>query len=155
MMVRRAVLSDKPRVIRLLKHSRDAAGFDSADGLTGFTFPFDPAYAEAVFLLHVEEARNLCLVLNVDATVQGVLMAASHPHPFGPVWLARETVWWIEPDHRGSAAPRMLAAYEEWAADRGCHFVGMAGMGADPDVGRLYERRGYRVAETYYLKAVA
>ena len=154
MIVRRAVASDKTRVIRLLKHSRDAAGFDSREGLTGFTFPFDPAYAENLFLLHLEEAQNLCLVLNVENTVQGVLMAASSPHPFGPVWLARETVWWIEPAYRGTSAIRMLDQYEQWARERGCDFIGMAGMGDDPDVSKLYQRRGFKIAETHFLKAV-
>ena len=153
MIVRTATAADKTRVIVLLRHSRDAAGFDSEHGPTGFNFAFDPAYAEQLFLSHLSQSC-LCLVLDVADVVQGVLMASSAPHPFGPVVLARETVWWIEPDHRGLAASRMLGAYEAWANERGCAFAGMAGMGADPDVGKLYLRRGYRVAETHYLKAV-
>lgn len=82
-------------------------------------------------------------------------MARSYEHEFGPVRLARETVWWIDPKHRGRAAFRMLDAYEAWAADQGCSFVGMAGMGDDPVVRTLLERRGYRVAETHFLKGIA
>jgi hypothetical protein len=82
-------------------------------------------------------------------------MATASEHPFGPVWLARETVWWIDPAHRGSAAVRMLSEYEAWAAEQGCLFVGMAGMGDDPAVGKLYQRRGYRRAETHYLKSLS
>ena len=48
----------------------------------------------------------------------------------------------------------MLDAYEAWAGSQGCAFAGMAGMGADPDVAKLYLRRGYRVAETHFLKAL-
>ena len=150
-MIRLAVPSDKVPVIRLLQHSRAAAGFDQADGL--FSFPFDPAYAERLFLAHLVSQR-LCMVLDVGGTAQGVLMAVAVDHPFGPVKLARETVWWIEPDHRGLAAVRMLELYENWARDNGCQFTGMAGMGAEPDVGVLYERRGYRAAEMHYLKAL-
>jgi GNAT superfamily N-acetyltransferase len=152
-MIRPAELSDKARIVTLLKHSREAAGFDQADGLTGFSFPFDPAYAARLFLAHLEPHR-LCLVLDADGAAQGVLMAVAAEHPFGPVRLARETVWWIEPDHRGSAAPRMLAAFEAWAHAEGCAFAGMAGLGAEPDVGRLYLRRGYRAAETHFLRAL-
>ena len=80
-------------------------------------------------------------------------MATASEHPFGPVWLARETLWWINPAYRGgTAAVRMLDAYEEWAALKGCLFVGMAGMGDDPAVAKLYRRRGYGHAETHYLK---
>lgn len=153
-MVRAAVDADRMRVIRLLKDSREGAGFDAATGVTGFTFPFVAAYAERLFLAHRAEANALCLVHDVDGVAQGVLMAVASEHPFGPVWLARETVWWIDPAHRGTAAVRMLDAYEDWARGRGCAFAGMAGMGEDPDVGRLYRRRGYRVAETHFLKAL-
>lgn len=69
--------------------------------------------------------------------------------------LARETVWFIDPEYRGTAAVRMLDAYERWAKSLGCVFTGMAGMGADPKVAKLYLRRGYRVAETHYLKALS
>lgn len=150
-MIRPAVASDKARVIELLRDSRAGAEFDRADGLTGFVFPFDPDYAERLFLAHLR-GRTICIIHDVAGRAEGVLMATASEHPFGPVWLARETVWWIDPAHRGSAAPRMLAEYETWAAAQGCQFVGMAGMGNDPAVCALYQRRGYRVAETHYLK---
>lgn len=151
-MIRPAASTDKTHVIELLRDSRVGAGFDTPTGPTGFTFQFDPDYAERLFLIHLR-GRNLCIVYDVAGRAEGVLMAAATEHPFGPVWLARETVWWIDPAHRGSAAVRMLDAYEAWAAAQGCQFVGMAGMGDDPAVAKLYQRRGYRVAETHYLKA--
>ena len=46
----------------------------------------------------------------------------------------------------------MLDAYETWAAAQRCAFAGMAGMGEDPVVAALYLRRGYRRAETHFLK---
>lgn len=152
-MIRAATAADKARVITLLRHSRTAAGFDRADGLTGFSFPFDPAYAERLFLLH-QMPRHVCLLHDVEGSAQGVLMASYDWHPFGEVRLARETVWWIEPDYRGLGAVKMLDAYEAWALANHCAFIGMAGLGADPNVGKLYARRGYRIAETHYLKAI-
>lgn len=155
-MIRPARFNDKERVIRLLADSRKGAGFDTPDGVTGFVFPFEAAYAERLFLSHLVTARALCIVHDVDGVPQGVLLATATEHPFGPVWLARETLWWIDPAHRGgTAAPRMLDAYEKWAAAQGCQFVGMAGMGDDPTVAKLYQRRGYRTAETHYLKPLA
>lgn len=154
-MIRQAKVADKGRVVELLRDSRTGAGFDRPDGPTGFTFPFDPAYAERLFLTHLASPRACCIVHDVDGMAQGILMAFAAEHPFGPVLLARESVWWIDPAHRGSAAVRMLDAYELWAAARGCRFVGMAGMGNDPAVMKLYQRRGYRIAETHCLKAIA
>jgi GNAT superfamily N-acetyltransferase len=123
--------------------------------LTGFVFPFDPAFAERLFHRYLRGGFALCLVHDVDGAPQGVLMAHAFEHDFGPVWLSQERVWWIDPAHRGSAAPRMLDAYETWAASKGCTFAGMAGMGDDPVVMKLYQRRGYRVAEMHCLKALA
>lgn len=48
----------------------------------------------------------------------------------------------------------MLDAYEAWARGKGCRFAGMVAMGDDPVIARLYERRGYRRAETHFLKAI-
>jgi hypothetical protein len=153
-MIRAGVSSDRSRAIELLADSHRAAGFDRADGPTGFAFPFDPGYADRLFFSHLIAPHHCALVSEVDGLIQGVLLAVAYQHRFGPVWLADETVWWIDPKHRGSAAPRMLDAYETWAREQHCAFAGMAGMGEDPDVAKLYVRRGYRVAETHFLKAI-
>lgn len=153
-MIRPATLQDTARVVQLLADSRVGAGFDSPEGLTGFAFPFLAAYAERLFLHYQRGGYALCLVHDVAGVAQGVLMAHAFEHDFGPVWMAQERVWWIDPAHRGSAAPRMLDSYETWARSKGCQFVGMAGMGNDPQVGVLYQRRGYVRAETHFLKAV-
>lgn len=153
-MIRHAVASDLARVVKLLEHSRGGAGFDQAEALTGFHFPYDPAFAAQLFMTHLLGPSHLCLVLEEDGAAQGVLLAVAYLHPFGPVRMARETVWWIEPEYRGLAAVRMLAAFEDWAREQDCEFGGMVGMGATPDVAKLYLRRGYRQAETHFLMAL-
>jgi GNAT superfamily N-acetyltransferase len=150
-MIRAAQITDKARVVELLRDSHVAAGFA---GTEGFAFPFVPAYAERLFALHLDMMNACCLVNDIDGSVQGLLLAVAHEHPFGPVWLASETVWWIDPAHRGRSAIAMLDAYEAWAAAKGCKFAGMAGMGDDPDVAKLYLRRGYRPAEKHFLKVL-
>lgn len=152
-MIRRATDRDLTRAVELFRASHVAAGFDRADGPSGFTFPFETSDAELLFLSHLIGARSFCIVHDVDGDAQGVLLAMAFKHRFGPVWLANETVWWIDPAHRGSAAPRMLDAYEAWAFnEQRCAGAGMAGMGEDPAVAKLYRRRGYRFAESHYLK---
>lgn len=150
-MIRTATLADKDRAITLLRDSRVGAGFDRPGG---FTFPFDPAYAERFFLHHLNDSRATAIVHDVDGVAQGLLTAVAYEHPYGPVWLAKETMWWIDPSHRGIAAMRMLAAFEAWAKEQGCRFAGVAGMGEKPDVGILYERRGFQAAELHYLKEI-
>ena len=151
-MIRAATMSDSARVIELLRASHIGAGFH--DGSSGFAFPFVETYAHRLFHQHVEMMDACAIVHDVDGDAQGVLLATAYEHRFGPVWIASETVWWIDPAHRGRSAFAMLDAYESWARGKRCAYVGMAGMGDDPDVAALYERRGYRRAETHFLKAV-
>lgn len=153
-MIRAARPSDKARVVELLRDSRVGAGFDNPAGISGFVFPFDPAYAERLFAKYLRGPRTFCLV-HTDGrdAPQGILLAHTFEHDFGPVWMAQERLWWIDPAHRGgTAAVRMLDAYETWAAEHNCVGVGMAGMGDDPAVMKLYLRRGYRKAETHCFK---
>lgn len=152
-MIRRGRLSDTARAVELLRDSRTGAGFHKPDGVSGFVFPFDAEYAERMFLKYLSGDRLLCLVLDVDGVAQGLLLAHAYEHEFGPVWLAQERVWWIDPAHRGgTAAVKMLSAYEDWARGNGCKFAGMGGVGGEPTVSALYGRRGYRAAETHFLK---
>jgi hypothetical protein len=155
-MIRRGTLDDRTRAVQLLRDSRLGAGFDSSAGATGFAFPFEPAYAARLFVNYLTAPKCLCLVAEANGVAQGLLLAHAFEHDFGPVWLAQERVWWIDPIHRGlRGAALMLDAYECWAKEeQGCAFAGMAGMGDDPDVAKLYLRRGYRVAETHFLKVL-
>ncbi|MDD1534556.1 MULTISPECIES: GCN5 family acetyltransferase [unclassified Bradyrhizobium] len=152
-MIRSASPADTARAVELLRDSHAAAGFDGT-GRSGFAVPFEAAYAERLFARHLEMMNGCALVHEVQGRAEGLLLAIAHEHPFGPVWLASETVWWIDPAHRGYSALAMLDAYEAWASGKGCKFAGMAGMGDDPVIARLYARRGYFKAETHFLKAV-
>lgn len=138
--VRCATPADMPAAVALLKESHAAAGF---------TFPFDPVRAAALFNHHLASG----LVLVAGSPARGLFMAATFDHPFGAGKWAKETVWYIAPDARGRAAIKMLDAYEQWAREQGCAVIGMASL-ATNDVSRLYERRGYTPAETHFVKAL-
>jgi hypothetical protein len=154
-MIRLGTTDDLSRAVEMLRDSRAGAGFDDPQGPSGFVFPFVPACAARLFARYVDAPSMLCLVYEVDdGTVQGLLLAHAFEHDFGPVRLAQERVWWIDPTWRGNAAMRMLDAYERWARVEHCVFAGMAGMGDDPDVAALYLRRGYRAAEKHFLKVL-
>ena len=147
MMVRRAVPADRDRLLMMAKAFHEASGT---------LLPFSFAAASLMAGRALTDPDKLCLVLSSDGCpAQGVLVAAASEHHFAPVRIATEIMWWIEPAFRGRAALDMLAAYEEWAADQGCDFVHMAGLGADPAVSALYRRRGYRAAETHFMKPLA
>ncbi len=146
-MIRLAEPHDRLRAVELLRAFCEA-------GRDVFPVTFDPAYAVRLFDGYSRVPDRLALVLDVAGAAQGILLAHAFEHDFDGSRCAQERLWWIDPDHRGPAAIKMLDGYEAWARDHGCRFIGMAGLGASPDVGRLYERRGYRAAETHYLKAL-
>jgi GNAT superfamily N-acetyltransferase len=154
-MIRLAQIADKTRAIVMLKNFfadqepewRNRTKV-SADRLF---FVCDPAYMERLFLIHMQP-HNLCLIYDVDGP-QGILMAAAEWHLFGSVRMARETLWWIEPDYRGNGAFKMVDAYEDWARREGCALSGLTETGNE-GLGRLYRRKGYCVAETNYLKVL-
>lgn len=143
-MIRHAIPADKLRVVRLLKNAHAAAGLP---------FAFSAPHAAALFDAQAAPHRAR-IILDVDGIAQGVLMAAATDHPFAPIKVATEVVWWIEPAHRGTAASDMLAEYEAWAITQGCAFCGMAALEAAPRAGVIYRRRGYSPAEHHFIKAL-
>ncbi len=143
-MVRFADSSDKSACIRLLRESHEAAGF---------VFPFQAAYAAALFDGHMSHAHACTLVLEYEGQVQGLLMASWFEHPFGAGRYAKETVWYVAPVARGRGAFKMLNAYEAWAREQGCAAIGMASLVTN-DVSSLYERRGFAPVETHFVKSL-
>jgi GNAT superfamily N-acetyltransferase len=151
--VRPAVPVDKMAVIRLLRDAHTAAGFST--GASPFAYPFQAAYAERAFLSHTSSADAACFVLEVERHAVGVLLARVFDYELGPLRLAKETAWWIDPDHRGKAASAMLDAYEAWAASRGASVAGMAALEIAPRAGVIYRRRHYQAVETHFVKALS
>lgn len=156
MQVRDARLEDQAAVIRLLEKSRVGAGFNSPDGLTGFYFPYDPEYAANLFIEFMASPAGVVWVAEWDGELTGVFIAWFYRHDFGPVKMAVEKVWFVDPDARGSLriAHEFILKYETWAKKNGSNFCSLVGLGNDPRVGGLYERLGYRVAEIHYIKAL-
>ncbi len=141
-MIRKAIASDKARVLFMAKAFHEASCT---------LIPFSAAAASVLFDASLANADRLCLVYEQDGTARGVLAAIAAPHHLAPVKVASEIIWWIDPAWRGRCAMKMLASYEEWAAERGCQFVSMVGLGADPAVSKLYARRGYQAVERHFM----
>ena len=120
-MIRRATLDDLGRAVELLQASRVGAGFNRPDGPTGFTFPFSREKAERLFLFHLDRPDACCLVYERAGVARGLLLAVAYEHPFGVVILSKETLWFIEPEHRGGTA---AVRWPFWCArcQRVCHW---------------------------------
>lgn len=143
MTVRPASPGDAAAIVRLLKDAHAAASLP---------FPFSAPHAMALVQRHIAESSLLALVAGTPP--QGVLLASAQDHPFAAVRYATETVWWVAPEARGVGAD-MLTAYEAWAVEQNCAFAGMAALATFPRASTIYRRRGYREAETHFLKPLA
>lgn len=151
-MIRTAIPSDRFRVIEMLRSAHAAAGF--GDGSCQFQYRFSAAYADRAFASHTGSADATCIIMDIDNVPVGVLMARVFDYELGPTRIAKETVWWIDPEHRGAEASAMLEAYERWAAEVGAKAVGMAALAIAPRAGAIYARRGYHPAETHFIKTL-
>lgn len=66
---------------------------------------------------------------------------------------AVELAWWVDPEHRTSGLGKeLIQAFEDWAKDNGCKMVTMISL--DDDLGKYYEKRGYKLNERAYLKVL-
>lgn len=87
--------------------------------------------------------------------IVGMIAVCDLEHPLTGQQYADEIAWFVEPAHRsGSIGPRLLAQVEVWAREKQLHMVKMVAP-AGSDVGRFYERLGYRAVETAYQKEIA
>lgn len=141
------------KVVQMMPKANVAGGL-GPDGIC----PLNLSHAKSVELFQTYlENPNTCIVVHTDKNEKpaGFLLGVIFVHPFNDaIRLSKDVGWYIEEDARGrlSIANQMLALYEDWACSMGCQFAGMAGMGKDPKVGVLYERRGYSAIETHYIK---
>lgn len=144
-MIRRAVIDDKMRVIAMAKAFHAAAGLP---------FAFSAPHADALFRASLIDGDRLCLIYAPDGTARGALVAYASQHQFAPVKVASELMWWVDPEHRGLSAAKMLQAYEDWAAERGCVFASMVSLDGNVAPSKLYERRGYVPIERHFMKRI-
>lgn len=143
----------------VLRRAREADRFEVTalarrfHSSSGVPFEFDAAHASMTVAAYISTPRHLCLVNEVDGALRGVLAAQASISPLAPVLIAQELVFWIDPEWRGDAARKMIAAYEKWAASEGCVFAGLSGLN-DPLVARFFRRAGFDQAENKFLKKV-
>lgn len=82
---------------------------------------------------------------------KGMIAGRLAPYAFAPLLIAAELGWWVEPEHRKSKVGKeLLEAFEYWAKQKNCKMVTMVSL--DDEVGKIYERKGYHLAERVYMK---
>lgn len=143
-MIRPATSADIPAMVRM------GGDFIAASG-TGL--PFDPDYVASSLRIHLGTGGRFAVVLDVDGEARGMLCAMAHRSPLAPVAVAQELIFWIDPEHRGRHALRMIEAYVEWAKAQGCERVTLMSLASKP-MGRLYALEGFIPAENVYSRSL-
>lgn len=145
-MIRLAGANDK---ITLVRMARDF------HALSGMPFPFSAPHASLCVDACIAGGDYAAFVYEKDGKARGVLGSYSGVHVYAPCQIANEIMFWIDPEYRGgSAAVKLIRAYEAWAKSRGCMVCELVGLGNDPSVGNLYARLGYSPAEKHFLKVL-
>jgi GNAT superfamily N-acetyltransferase len=117
----------------------------------GDTFADNPAQLEALATQLVTSPTSVVFVAEGKEGVVGMIGLIRYVHHLTGACTVGEVMWWLDPEARGSGLA-LLKRAERWALETGATAIQM--MASDARVGRLYERRGYRLVETTYQRPV-
>ena len=87
--------------------------------------------------------------------ITGMIGGCKYPDPNNGELTATEFFWFVSPEHRGHGI-KLFKAFEAWAKAQGCKKVIMVHLSdlMPEKVKHVYERFGYQVLETHYVKEV-
>lgn len=90
----------------------------------------------------------------IDNELQGFLAFTINPFTYGSDNVATELAWWVNPEARKkSVGKELLERFEEVSKEAGCKAVVVSCL-AD-EVGKFYEKCGYKLHEQAYMKELA
>lgn len=100
--------------------------------------------------------QHLCIISEDDTgTRSGFIAGYVMPHPFNPeIKTLTETFWWVDEAHRGSRAGLMLLnAFVGWG-EKNVDWINIGIESNSPVSDRSLLKRGFKVAEKYFLKEI-
>lgn len=119
------------------------------------THTWNPVKVEEFFLNTLEDKDHIILVIDVDGDIRGFLWGIITEMWMSGTRVATELAWFVSKEHRGKKGSLILVkAFEMWAKNKGVGHVVMADIEDVSSLGTLYQRLGYKRAETAYMKEV-
>jgi GNAT superfamily N-acetyltransferase len=106
--------------------------------------------------MFLNDGDGVIFVSRKDGEITGTIGGCKYPDPNSGEMLATEFFWFVNPESRGDGL-KLLKTFEKWAEEEGCKKVIMVHLSDSmPEkVKHIYERFGYKAAETHYIKEVA
>lgn len=148
MQIRQATLADVPAIVAMSERFYAATEFPAR-----LRFPFDPGTVEKIA---ADLARDhVMLVAEGDGQLVGMVGLYVLPFMFNAGHRsAHEIVWWVNPDAQGAGVGKaLLAAIDAACANKGAEAIYMVHLASSPpQAAALYERLGYALTESSYVK---
>jgi hypothetical protein len=141
--IRKGTVADIPLALSLIEEFVEEA-------LAEQGFKIDPALA----LSQIKEfVHDSVVAMDVDRMV-GVLAGKMSTFPLSDQQIFHEQIWFVSKPYRSTVGPKLLSLMEDDLKSRGIKFVVMVHLGNSKSeiVGRYYERLGYKLMESHYLK---
>lgn len=117
---------------------------------TGYTeYSNEETISNLINTILTGEQNSMIILLKPGV---GFLAGMSSPFAFGPHFIASEIAWWINEDKRKTGAgAELVEAFEYWAKNvASCTLITLTGL--DDDIGKFYEKKGYKLYERAYMK---
>lgn len=122
----------------------------------GEAFAWDKTKTENILQQAVHSDDVLILVLEDDGIVIGGLVGAVTTMPFASHVIATELAWFVDPRHRGHRKSiGLVKEYEKWAKRKGASYIVLAHIHKVADISNVYERLGYEITESSFMKKVS
>jgi hypothetical protein len=103
----------------------------------------------------ISSGIGVMLYIEDNGEVIGAIAGLKAPDIHFPRVIAIETFWYVTPEHSGIGL-RLWKAFEDWGKGNGCSHIAMIHL-ADSypeSLEKWYIRRGYKLMEKHYIKAV-
>lgn len=105
----------------------------------------------------VESENGFVKVVEKEGEIVGALIAVVSELPINDLTFSQELMFWIDPEHRkGRTAIKLIDMYVDWSEKRGCNFTRLSELDniLEKKAGSLFERKGFKLTETAYVKEI-
>jgi hypothetical protein len=117
--------------------------------------PFEKDLVEERLANAIDNEDYVVLVLDINGSLEGALVGACISPWMMSEKFAVELAWFVRKSSRdGRGSIKMVKAYEAWAKSKGVTKICMSDLTKLQGLGKLYNRLGYTLSETSYIKEV-
>jgi GNAT superfamily N-acetyltransferase len=143
MIIRPATHDDIPQAVELIRTFQK-------NSLNDYNLYFDEAYSNAI----LNKSVDTTLVAEVEGQVVGLISGLIVNYPLNDQKIFQETIWFVAEKYR-NVGIKLLKELERVAKEKwGCAKLVMVYIGnSKPDkLHKFYERIGFRMLETHFIK---